>query len=281
MRYGWNTLLTIVCCGVLAACASNNSATATDANQGGRDLFAHSEQKPPAAMKDAHTLQAYHWQLEAIRGADQAWYDTGKAALRAPVQLTFHSDSASVSVTGLCNTVNAGYEIVGSTIAMKSGIRTMMACADSRLMDLENRLADALVHVKTWQLSGTAAAPQLELRFVNDSAWTFKGVPTDATRYGGPAEQIFLEIAPRTRSCNDGLRTRECLEVRRVEFDDGGLRKGAGPWELFYDQIEGFAHNPQERTILRINRYERKNPPADASRYVYVLDMRVSTEIAR
>lgn len=278
MRYGWKTMLTVACCSVLAACASNNGNTPVDGRQ---DQSVSNTSAAPISMNDESTLQAYHWQLEAVSGADQAWYDSGKAALNAPVQLTFHGKEQTVSVRGLCNTVNVAYSTSGQTISFKSGIRTMMACEDSRLMGLEDRLATALENVKTWQLSGSAAAPRLVLAFANGSQWSFKGVPTDETRFGSAAEQIFLEVAPNTRSCNDGLRARQCLEVRRVSFDENGLRQSAGPWELFYDEIEGFSHDPSLRTVLRVNRYVRNNPPADASGYVYVLDMQVSAEIAR
>lgn len=276
MRTGWKTWLTVACCGALTACASNNTGGA-EANQAGAGTAPFTSQ----TMNNTKTLEAYHWQLQSVTGADQAWYDASKAALKAPVQWTFLGQEQTVSITGLCNGMGAAYTITGQNISFKAGMRTMMACADGRVMDLENRVANALESVKTWQLSGDAAAPQLQLGFANGSQWLFKGVPTDATRFGSAPEQIFLEIAPNTRSCSDGLRTRQCLEVRRVSFDEGGLRQGAGPWELFYDQIEGFTHDPSQRTVLRINRYERQNPPADASRYVYVLDMQVSAEIAR
>ncbi|THJ35275.1 DUF4377 domain-containing protein [Lampropedia aestuarii] len=278
MRYGWKTILTVACCSALAACASNNGNTPADGRQ---DQSVSNTSTSAIAMNDASTLQAYHWQLEAVSGADQAWYDSGKAALKAPVQWTFHGKEQTVSVRGLCNAVNAAYSTTGQNISFKSGFRTMMACEDSRLMGLEDRMASELESVKTWQLSGNAAAPRLVLTFANGSQWSFKGVPTNETRFGSAAEQIFLEVAPNTRSCNDGVRTRQCLEVRRVSFDENGLRQGAGPWELFYDEIEGFKHDPSLRTVLRVNRYERKNPPADASGYVYVLDMQVSAEIAR
>lgn len=281
MRYGWKTLLTVVCCGALTACASNDGASGGATNQGDRDVSVSNSTTAALPMNDANTLQAFHWQLQAVSGADQSWYDSGKAALKGPVQLTFHGKEQTVSASGLCNTVNAAYTTSAQNITFKSGIRTMMACADSRLMELENRLATALESVKTWQLSGSMAAPELQLTFANGSQWSLKGVPTDATRFGSAPEQIFLEVAAKTRSCNDGLRNRDCFEVRRVTFDANGLRQGAGPWELFYDQIEGFQHDPALRTVLRVNRYERKNPPADASRYVYVLDMQVSAEIAR
>lgn len=45
--------------------------------------------------------------------------------------------------------------------------------------------------------------------------------------------------------------------------------------DLFYDQIEGYQHNPAERQIIRIKRYEIKNPAADQSKYAYIHDMTV------
>ena len=33
--------------------------------------------------------------------------------------------------------------------------------------------------------------------------------------------------------------------------------------------------------MLRVKRFERSNPPADASRYVYVLDLVVESEIVQ
>jgi len=44
---------------------------------------------------------------------------------------------------------------------------------------------------------------------------------------------------------------------------------------LFYDQIEGFEHNPAERQVIRVKRYEIKHPAADQSKYAYVHDMTV------
>ncbi|THU00244.1 DUF4377 domain-containing protein [Lampropedia puyangensis] len=283
MQQKINLFLSVLCCGMLTACATGSGGNAPAAGDtGGRDIFAGTSQPSAQTPFDAaEVLPAFHWQLNAVSGPDQVWFDKNKAALRSPVKLTFHADTHTLSVSGLCNVVNAGYTTTGNAMTLKSGIRTMMACADTRLMDLENRLAEALVGVKTWKSAGTPQAPSLQLTFANGSQWSLEGQPTDATRYGSAAERIFLEIAPQTRSCNDGVRARQCLEVRRVEYDDNGLRKGTGPWQLFYDEIQGFSHQRGERTVLRINRYTRSNPPADASRYVYVLDMRVSTEIAR
>ena len=50
-----------------------------------------------------------------------------------------------------------------------------------------------------------------------------------------------------------------------------------GPWQVFQGDIQGFTFEPGYRSVLRVDRYTRANPPADASRYIFVLDMQVET----
>ncbi|HAB42517.1 MAG TPA: hypothetical protein DCE70_02950, partial [Acinetobacter sp.] len=47
------------------------------------------------------------------------------------------------------------------------------------------------------------------------------------------------------------------------------------------DQIEGFQHTPNERQIIRVKRYEIKNPAADQSKYAYIFDMAVERETVK
>jgi hypothetical protein len=57
----------------------------------------------------------------------------------------------------------------------------------------------------------------------------------------------------------------QCLKVRSVQYDSRGLKTEVGPWQLFYTEIEGYRHEPGVRNVLRVQRYERKQVPADAS----------------
>jgi hypothetical protein len=67
--------------------------------------------------------------------------------------------------------------------------------------------------------------------------------------------------------------------VRDRRFDAQGLPiEPPGEWRTFYGGIDGYTHTPGVRNVLRIDRYPRKQVPADASRYVYVLDMVVESE---
>lgn len=222
-------------------------------------------------------LTAYHWQLRAVTGRDGAWFARGQRALRAPVQLRF--DGQYLGVSGLCNLLSATYLAGPDQLRVDVPMQTKKACADQRLMALEQQLAVALPQVRSWRISGPAHAPQLRLEFANGSQWQLEGAPTDATRYGVAPQTIFLEVAPRTRACSEAGRMRQCLEVRRVEFDAQGLRQSSGPWELFHEPIEGFVHEPGVRSVLRIHRYPvRAGRPGAASQYAYVLDETVATE---
>jgi hypothetical protein len=67
--------------------------------------------------------------------------------------------------------------------------------------------------------------------------------------------------------------------VRELKYDDKGLKVGTpGAFQNFYDAIEGYSHEAGVRNVLRIDRYTRKDVPADASKYAYVLDLVVESD---
>ena len=87
-------------------------------------------------------------------------------------------------------------------------------------------------------------------------------------------------MAAQAAACNHPLiPDMQCLQVRELKYDDKGLKAGdPGPFGHFYAPIEGYTHEPGVRNVLRLQRYTRKNVPADASKYAYVLDIVVESE---
>ena len=78
----------------------------------------------------------------------------------------------------------------------------------------------------------------------------------------GPGEHIIaLEVAARRVPCV-GMAPQECLQVRR---------HADAAWELFYDPIEGFTHEPGFQYRLLVAEREIPNPPADGSSRAYRL----------
>jgi hypothetical protein len=62
----------------------------------------------------------------------------------------------------------------------------------------------------------------------------------------------------------------ECLQVRWT---------AVGPWELFYDSIEGFTWEAGHYYLLRVARREVPNPPADGSSVAFRL-VKVLSKVA-
>lgn len=73
--------------------------------------------------------------------------------------------------------------------------------------------------------------------------------------------ELTMYIAPERVACT-GVALMQCLQVK---FDAGDS------YELFYDGIDGFVYVPGYNYELRVQRLERENPPADASKYLYSL----------
>lgn len=236
----------------LAACAQQGGAT-------------------PDTAASTDTLTAYHWQLEQA-----------PSFIAKPVQLTFADQRLVVS--GLCNTLGASYNINGPKMTVQQVVGTLRMCQDPALMKYEQEVGTRLEKIASWGITGAVPqgptqAPVLTLKFNDGDQWVLNGKPTNETKYGSAGETVFLEVQPQLAPCHHPLiANKQCLKVRTVEYDASGLKTKLGEWELFYDEIEGYQHEAGVRNILRVKRYTRANPPADASRYAYVLDMTVESE---
>ncbi|WP_245598061.1 META and DUF4377 domain-containing protein [Ottowia thiooxydans] len=236
---------------------------------------------PPANVSATapSPLTAYEWDLTAAHDArGQAateWMLNG----RQPLRLRF--EGGQVSVRNLCNIVGAAYTTDGSRLQVNRPISTMRACADTQLMKLEQQVAAQLPTASSFSVQ-SGAKPQLSIQFADKSRWELSGTPTPQTQYGGRGERMFLEVGPQRVPCSNGvMKDAQCLYVRVVSYRENGVKLRVGPWGNFHTEIQGFTHEPGMRQILRVNRFVRKDVPADASAHVYVLDMVVESERMR
>lgn len=245
--------------GMLAACANQPSA-------------------PPTADAE-NTLTAYHWDLTDARdsgGAPQANWVPPRTRQGQPLRLTF--SDGRLAVSGLCNQLSASYTLQGSQIRVSPMMGTMMACSDATMMQYEQAVGKLLPQASYWRLDDAQANPALVLSFNDGGQWTLAGTPTDATRFGSGGQTMFMEVAAQRVACSHPLIPgKQCLHVRAVQFDGQGLKTGHGEWQAFYEDIEGYTHEPGVRNVVRVKRYERPQVPADRSRYAYVLDMVVES----
>lgn len=219
--------------------------------------------------------------VSTSQGVEQpGWKPTGPDVEGKYIQLDF-TNEGMLSVKNLCNNLAGRYTLDGNRILVEQLVSTMRACGNRPLMELEQRVGQRLSQLDSWQLrAADGTAPTLTLAFKDGGRWELQGKPTPATLYGNEGVREFMEVAPQRERCT-GVAPMQCLKVRKVQYNSQGLKTEVGPWELFYSEIEGYRHEPGVRNVLRVQRYERKNVPADASRYVYILDMVVESEIVK
>jgi len=223
----------------------------------------------------AATLGAYHWQLDAATAADGSRIDALSANPDAPLQLDFRDGRLSVS--NACNAMGADYSFEAGDITFGPMVSTQMACPEP-LMSMEREAQTRLAGSHALRLE-SGEPPRLELVNGLGDRLAFIGAPTAQTRYGSEPERVFLEVAAERIECNHPLMPEyRCLQVREVHYDDAGLKQGTGEWGPLYEEIEGYEHRPGVRNVLRLDRYQRRDVPADASAVVHVLDMTVESE---
>ncbi|TXH77426.1 MAG: DUF4377 domain-containing protein [Lysobacteraceae bacterium] len=232
---------------------------------------------PVPATASESELGAYHWRLEEATDSRGQRITALFVRAEAPVQLDFAQDR--LRVANACNSMSGKFRIDGDAIHITPMIATKMACADPALMALDHEVASRLKGRIAWGLPATGL-PRLELTTTDGDRLRFVGEPTTQSRYGGPGETVFIEVAAQRVPCPHAvIEGAECLQIRELRYDQNGLRVGApGEWHMLYDQIEGYTHEKGTRNVLRLKRYPIANPPADASTLAYVLDLVVESE---
>lgn len=229
---------------------------------------------PATGTSLAAQLSARHWHLHDARTAAGQAITALKDKPGAPLQLDF--GDGRINVRGGCNAMGRAYRIERDRIEVGDFQSTLMACADRRLMDADAEAGKRLHGPLAVAIEGE----RLRLTNAGGDVLSFTGEATAETRFGGSGERVFLEVAAQTQPCSHPLiPDKTCLHVRELHYDANGLKVGTpGGFQHFYDSIEGYTHQPGVRSVLRVKRFERASPPADASRYAWVLDMVVEQD---
>ena len=268
-------LLPLLCAALLAGCPKTN----TDATPA--PAAAASDPATPAASAGlADQLARYHWYLEGATDAKGQRIDALFVRPEQPLQLDFKD--GRIGIGNSCNRIGGSFGMTTNGIAVGNLISTQMACADPKLMALDGEIGKRLEGALTLLLA-ESDPPQLRMTNRAGDTLSFRAEPTAETRFGGPGERLFLEVAVQTQPCHHPLiPDMQCLQVREIRYDGNGAKLGTpGPFQHFYDQVEGYTHQPGIRNVLRVNRYKIENPPADASNVAYVLDMVVESEVVK
>ncbi|WP_255469215.1 META and DUF4377 domain-containing protein [Achromobacter sp. UMC46] len=223
------------------------------------------------------TLPAYYWRLTSASDASGKPIAALQKGIEHQLRLTFANDA--LNIRGGCNAQFGGYTYKNGVLHVSNLASTMKACEQS-LMQLDAEINQRVKGDLRATLSGDTAEPALELVAQDGSVLTFVGEPTPETLYGSAGETLFLEVAAKKAECSHPMIPNyQCLMVRERRYNDAGVQQPAQEkWHPLYQSIEGFAHKDGVRTVLRVKRYDWKNPPADAPSKVYVLDMVVEQD---
>ena len=258
---------------MLAACSASNPTSET----AGTPAPTTDAAAAPSALQSVLTLSRHYWVLEQAHDARGKRIDALFVRTDLPLRLDFNA--SMLSVGNACNLLSAHHSVSGHTLKIEPMVSTQMACAPE-VMALDQAVSQRLQGELQMLFAGDAEQPTLQLTNAAGDVLQFVGKPTADTRYGGEPALVFLEVASATKPCNHPLIPQmQCLQVREIHYDAQGLKTGdAGEFGHFYDTIEGYTHEPGVRNVLRLKRYTLANPPMDASRYAYVLDMVVESE---
>jgi len=267
----------------LAACArSPQEAPSTDAAAPGAPAPAATEPAatpaaaPASATVDTAVLRGHHWVLD--NAVDAKGQRVEALFVRADKPVTVDFADGRVAVSNTCNRMMGSYTLDGAKLTVGDMASTMMACVDQKLMALDSAVGERLRGAQTAALQ-SGATPMLTLTGAGGDVLTFKGRPTAETRFGGPGETVFLEIAPNSKPCtHPEVPNRQCLQVREVHFDEKGIRTGTpAEWQPLYQDIEGFTHEEGVRNVVRVKRFVSANKP-EGEQVGYVLDMVVESD---
>ncbi|PJM71811.1 meta/HslJ family protein 1 [Achromobacter ruhlandii] len=261
-------LLASVCAALLQACAP-----VSHTGEGSSTMSTSSS--TPAA--NALSLPAYYWRLVSATEASGKSIPALQKGVEQPLRLSFTADA--LNVRGGCNTQFGGYTYKDGVLRVANLASTMKAC-EPALMQLDAEIGQRLKGDLRATLGGESTEPTLELVAQDGSVLKFVGEPTPETLYGSAGEIMFLEVAPKRADCSHPMIPRyQCLMVRERRYNEAGVQlPPQEDWHPLYQSIEGYDHRDGVRTVLRVKRYDWKNPPADAPAKVYVLDMVVEQD---
>jgi heat shock protein HslJ len=221
-------------------------------------------------------LSSNSWSLVSAHDANHKPINDLQATIKGTEALVLNFDQSLslLSVANACNVMSAATTLQNDILRISKMTTTLMAC-DPKLMGRDRAVGEYLQGDVQVSLDSEQT---LTLKTAQGAQLSFKGTPTPEALYG-QSTRLFLEVAAQTKPCT-GVAPMTCLYVRPIEFNEQGIQIHVGEWANFYDSIEGYTHKAGTSSVLRVNRYERPLPiPADASSYMYQLDLIVSQSI--
>lgn len=232
---------------------------------------------------NAATLADYHWQLLSAKDK-QGEPLSALEAIKDQVRLKFYLQQSTqyASFTVGCNSMSGNFTISNQQLKIGDVISTEMYCED--LDPAERLMAQLMPGNSKLKLSvenpskSTTTQPLLTQEFATGEALVWQGTATAEAKYQQQPDLVFWEVNHQLQDCpNPDQKT--CLKVRPVYYDEQGIKKGVGDWDIFVDNIEGYNHDSSVDTVLRLKRFTVDPVEVKGKQFVYVFDRIIESSV--
>jgi len=229
------------------------------------------------------TLADYHWQLLSAKDK-QGEPLSALEAIKDQVRLKFYLQQSTqyASFTVGCNSMSGNFTISNQQLKIGDVMSTEMYCED--LDPAERLMAQLMPGNSKLKLSvenpskSTTTQPLLTQEFATGETLVWQGTATAEAKYQQQPDLVFWEVNHQLQDCpNPDQKT--CLKVRPVYYDEQGIKKGVGDWDIFVDNIEGYNHDSSVDTVLRLKRFTVDPVEVKGKQFVYVFDRIVESSV--
>lgn len=232
---------------------------------------------------NAATLADYHWQLLSAKDK-QGEPLSALEAIKDQVRLKFYLQQSTqyASFTVGCNSMSGNFTISNQQLKIGDVMSTEMYCED--LDPAERLMAQLMPGNSKLKLSvenpskSALTQPLLTQEFATGEALVWQGTATAEAKYQQQPDLVFWEVNHQLQDCpNPDQKT--CLKVRPVYYDEQGIKKGVGDWDIFVDNIEGYNHDSSVDTVLRLKRFTVDPVEVKGKQFVYVFDRIIESSV--
>lgn len=229
------------------------------------------------------TLADYHWQLLSAKDK-QGEPLSALEAIKDQVRLKFYLQQSTqyASFTVGCNSMSGNFTISNQQLKIGDVMSTEMYCED--LDPAERLMAQLMPGNSKLKLSvensskSTTTQLLLTQEFATGETLIWQGTATAEAKYQQQPDLVFWEVNHQLQDCpNPDQKT--CLKVRPVYYDEQGIKKGVGDWDIFVDNIEGYNHDSSVDTVLRLKRFTVDPVEVKGKQFVYVFDRIVESSV--
>lgn len=229
------------------------------------------------------TLADYHWQLLSAKDK-QGEPLSALEAIKDQVRLKFYLQQSTqyASFTVGCNSMSGNFTISNQQLKIGDVMSTEMYCED--LDPAERLMAQLMPGNSKLKLSvenpskSALTQPLLTQEFATGETLIWQGTATAEAKYQQQPDLVFWEVNHQLQDCpNPNQKT--CLKVRPVYYDEQGIKKGVGDWDIFVDNIEGYNHDSSVDTVLRLKRFTVDPVEVKGKQFVYVFDRIVESSV--